>query len=125
MTAGRAPKRRGVGGQARSARVWGSGVRGRFNERPKEKSLATADGADKTLPQVVETEPVRSTESCSKGIEIGMQNPKNLSTAVPIHGSATTRNVAVNHSDDEIPSGLFFLFISARAMATLEFLQRE
>ena len=27
--------------------------------------------------------------------------------------------------DDEVPHGLYFLFISARAMATLEFLQRE
>jgi deferrochelatase/peroxidase EfeB len=32
---------------------------------------------------------------------------------------------AVSERDDEVPRGLFFLFISARAMATLEFLQRE
>ena len=32
---------------------------------------------------------------------------------------------ALSDRDDEIPRGLFFLFISARAMATLEFLQRE
>ena len=32
---------------------------------------------------------------------------------------------AFSEHDDEVPRGLFFLFISARAMATLEFLQRE
>ena len=32
---------------------------------------------------------------------------------------------AFSDRDDEVPRGLFFLFISARAMATLEFLQRE
>ena len=32
---------------------------------------------------------------------------------------------ALSDRDDETPRGLFFLFISARAMATLEFLQRE
>lgn len=32
---------------------------------------------------------------------------------------------ALSERDDEIPRGLFFLFISAKAMATLEFLQRE
>jgi deferrochelatase/peroxidase EfeB len=32
---------------------------------------------------------------------------------------------AVSERDDEIPRGLFFIFISAKAMATLEFLQRE
>ena len=32
---------------------------------------------------------------------------------------------AVSAHDDEVPRGLFFLFISAKAMATLEFLQRE
>ena len=32
---------------------------------------------------------------------------------------------ALSDRDDEIPRGLFFLFLSARAMATLEFLQRE
>jgi deferrochelatase/peroxidase EfeB len=32
---------------------------------------------------------------------------------------------AFSDSDDEVPRGLFFLFISAKAMATMEFLQRE
>ncbi len=32
---------------------------------------------------------------------------------------------ALSPRDDEIPRGLFFLFISAKAMATMEFLQRE
>src|SRR5208337_2854996 len=32
---------------------------------------------------------------------------------------------ALSDRDDETPRGLYFLFISARAMATLEFLQRE
>ena len=32
---------------------------------------------------------------------------------------------AFSDRDDEIPRGLFFLFISAKAMATMEFLQRE
>jgi Dyp-type peroxidase family len=32
---------------------------------------------------------------------------------------------ALSERDDEIPRGLYFLFISAKAMATLEFLQRE
>ena len=32
---------------------------------------------------------------------------------------------ALSERDDEVPRGLFFLFISARAMATMEFLQRE
>src|SRR3978361_1534021 len=32
---------------------------------------------------------------------------------------------AVSPQDDEIPRGLHFLFISAKAMATLEFLQQE
>ena len=32
---------------------------------------------------------------------------------------------AISERDDEVPRGLFFLFISAKAMDTLEFLQRE
>jgi len=32
---------------------------------------------------------------------------------------------ALSERDDEVPRGLYFLFISAKAMATLEFLQRE
>jgi deferrochelatase/peroxidase EfeB len=32
---------------------------------------------------------------------------------------------ALSDRDDEIPRGLYFLFISAKAMATMEFLQRE
>jgi Dyp-type peroxidase family len=32
---------------------------------------------------------------------------------------------ALSERDDEVPRGLFFIFISAKAMATLEFLQRE
>jgi Dyp-type peroxidase family len=32
---------------------------------------------------------------------------------------------AITGHDDEVPRGLFFIFISAKAMATLEFLQRE
>jgi deferrochelatase/peroxidase EfeB len=32
---------------------------------------------------------------------------------------------AISAHDDEIPRGLFFIFISAKAMATLEFLQQE
>ena len=32
---------------------------------------------------------------------------------------------AFSDHDDEVPRGLFFLFISAKAMATMEFLQRE
>jgi deferrochelatase/peroxidase EfeB len=32
---------------------------------------------------------------------------------------------ALSPEDDEIPRGLFFLFLSAKAMATMEFLQRE
>src|SRR5208337_4885859 len=32
---------------------------------------------------------------------------------------------AFSERDDEVPRGLYFLFISARAMSTLEFLQRE
>jgi deferrochelatase/peroxidase EfeB len=32
---------------------------------------------------------------------------------------------AVSERDDEVPRGLYFIFISAKAMATLEFLQRE
>lgn len=32
---------------------------------------------------------------------------------------------AVGAEDDEVPRGLFFLFLSAKAMATMEFLQRE
>ena len=40
------------------------------------------------------------------------------------YGAPYDRN-AFSDRDDEIPRGLFFLFFSARAMATLEFLQRE
>jgi Dyp-type peroxidase family len=32
---------------------------------------------------------------------------------------------AISERDDEVPRGLYFIFISAKAMATLEFLQRE
>jgi len=32
---------------------------------------------------------------------------------------------ALSERDDEVPHGIYFLFISAKAMATLEFLQRE
>jgi Dyp-type peroxidase family len=32
---------------------------------------------------------------------------------------------AISEHDDEVPRGLYFMFISAKAMATLEFLQRE
>ena len=32
---------------------------------------------------------------------------------------------AVSEADDEVPHGAYFLFISAKAMATMEFLQRE
>jgi deferrochelatase/peroxidase EfeB len=32
---------------------------------------------------------------------------------------------ATSEHDDEIPRGIYFLFISAKAMATLEFLQQE
>jgi len=32
---------------------------------------------------------------------------------------------AVSEADDEVPRGAYFLFISAKAMATMEFLQRE
>ena len=32
---------------------------------------------------------------------------------------------ALSAQDDETPHGLFFIFISAKAMATMEFLQRE
>jgi Dyp-type peroxidase family len=32
---------------------------------------------------------------------------------------------AVSEQDDEVPRGLFFIFISAKAMATMEFLQQE
>jgi deferrochelatase/peroxidase EfeB len=32
---------------------------------------------------------------------------------------------ALSERDDEVPRGLYFLFLSAKAMATLEFLQRE
>jgi deferrochelatase/peroxidase EfeB len=32
---------------------------------------------------------------------------------------------ALSEEDDEVPRGVFFLFISAKAMATLEFLQGE
>ncbi|HKN09632.1 MAG TPA: peroxidase, partial [Pseudomonadota bacterium] len=32
---------------------------------------------------------------------------------------------ALSERDDEVPRGLYFLFISAKAMATVEFLQRE
>ena len=32
---------------------------------------------------------------------------------------------ALSERDDEVPRGLYFLFISAKAMATMEFLQRE
>ena len=32
---------------------------------------------------------------------------------------------AISEQDDEVPRGLYFIFISAKAMATLEFLQRE
>jgi deferrochelatase/peroxidase EfeB len=32
---------------------------------------------------------------------------------------------AVSEADDEIPHGAYFLFISAKAMATMEFLQQE
>ena len=32
---------------------------------------------------------------------------------------------ALSQHDDEVPHGLYFLFISAKAMETLEFLQRE
>jgi Dyp-type peroxidase family len=32
---------------------------------------------------------------------------------------------ALSPEDDEVPRGLFFLFLSAKAMATMEFLQRE
>jgi deferrochelatase/peroxidase EfeB len=37
----------------------------------------------------------------------------------------TKSRIALSERDDEIPRGLYFLFISAKAMATLEFLQRE
>ena len=32
---------------------------------------------------------------------------------------------ALSESDDEVPRGIYFLFIGAKAMATMEFLQRE
>ena len=32
---------------------------------------------------------------------------------------------AVSEEDDEVPRGVYFMFISARAMATMEFLQQE
>ena len=32
---------------------------------------------------------------------------------------------ALSERDDEVPRGIYFLFISAKAMATMEFLQRE
>jgi deferrochelatase/peroxidase EfeB len=32
---------------------------------------------------------------------------------------------AISEHDDEVPHGIFFIFISAKAMATMEFLQRE
>jgi deferrochelatase/peroxidase EfeB len=32
---------------------------------------------------------------------------------------------AISGQDDEVPRGLYFIFISAKAMATLEFLQQE
>ena len=32
---------------------------------------------------------------------------------------------AVSEADDEVPRGAYFLFISAKAMATIEFLQQE
>jgi deferrochelatase/peroxidase EfeB len=32
---------------------------------------------------------------------------------------------AISEQEDEVPRGLFFIFLSARAMATLEFLQQE
>ena len=32
---------------------------------------------------------------------------------------------AISEQDDEVPRGLYFIFLSARAMDTLEFLQRE
>ena len=32
---------------------------------------------------------------------------------------------AITDEDDEVPRGIYFLFISAKAMATLEFLQQE
>jgi deferrochelatase/peroxidase EfeB len=32
---------------------------------------------------------------------------------------------AVSGEDDEVPRGAYFLFISAKAMATMEFLQQE
>ena len=32
---------------------------------------------------------------------------------------------AISEQDDETPRGLFFIFISAKAMATMEFLQQE
>jgi Dyp-type peroxidase family len=40
------------------------------------------------------------------------------------YGAPYDRN-AITDEDDEVPRGIYFLFISAKAMATLEFLQQE
>ena len=40
------------------------------------------------------------------------------------YGPPYDRN-ALSEADDEVPRGAIFLFISARAMATIEFLQQE
>jgi deferrochelatase/peroxidase EfeB len=43
---------------------------------------------------------------------------------VDSYGAPYDPNATSGH-DDEVPRGIYFLFISAKAMATLEFLQQE
>jgi len=41
------------------------------------------------------------------------------------HVRSAVRREALSEADDEVPRGAIFLFISAKAMATIEFLQQE
>jgi Dyp-type peroxidase family len=94
-------------------------------------------GADPTRNNVIDYTNDPNGRQAPLGCHIRRMNPRNTKlsrlTDVNIHrvirrgttyGPPYDKN-ALSNEDDEVPRGAYFLFISAKAMATIEFLQQE
>jgi Dyp-type peroxidase family len=94
-------------------------------------------GSDPKRNNVIDYTNDASGRQAPLGCHIRRMNPRNTKlsrlTDVNIHrvirrgttyGPPYDRN-ALSEKDDEVPRGAYFLFISAKAMATIEFLQQE